>query len=60
MLACGFSGTGFKTAPAIGESLAEWILDGAPRTVDLRPFGLERFAEGRLLVGEHPYRELWR
>jgi sarcosine oxidase subunit beta len=60
VLACGFSGTGFKTAPAIGESLAEWILDGAPRTVDLRPFGLERFAAGRPLVGEHPYQALWR
>ena len=60
VLACGFSGTGFKTAPAIAESLAEWILDGAPATVDLRPFSLDRFADGRLLVGEHPYRELWR
>jgi sarcosine oxidase subunit beta len=60
VLACGFSGTGFKTAPAIGEALAEWILEGAPRSVDLRPFGLQRFAEGRPLVGEHPYRELWR
>jgi sarcosine oxidase subunit beta len=60
VLACGFSGTGFKTAPAIGESLAEWILDGEPRTVDLRPFALERFAAGRLITGEHPYRSLWR
>jgi glycine/D-amino acid oxidase-like deaminating enzyme len=60
VLACGFSGTGFKTAPAIGESLAEWILDGAPRSVDLRPFRLDRFAQGRLLVGEHPYQALWR
>ena len=60
VLACGFSGTGFKTAPAIGEGLAEWILDGAPRTVDLTPFSVDRFAAGRLLVGEHPYRSLWR
>jgi sarcosine oxidase subunit beta len=60
VLACGFSGTGFKTAPAIGESLAEWILDGSPSTVDLRPFGLGRFAAGRPLEGEHPYRSLWR
>lgn len=59
-LACGFSGTGFKTAPAVGASLAEWILDGRPSTVDITPFGLSRFAEGRPLVGEHPYDALWR
>ncbi|NJD29900.1 MAG: FAD-binding oxidoreductase [Chloroflexi bacterium] len=59
-LACGFSGTGFKIAPAVGASLAEWILDGRPTTVDIRPFGLERFAAGRPLVGEHPYDALWR
>jgi sarcosine oxidase subunit beta len=59
-LACGFSGTGFKTAPAIGASLTEWILDGRPETVDITPFALSRFAEGRLLVGEHPYEALWR
>ena len=28
-LACGFSGTGFKTAPAVGRCLTELILDGA-------------------------------
>ncbi len=59
-LACGFSGTGFKTAPAIGASLAEWILDGRPATVDIRPYGLERFAQGRRLEGSHPYGSLWR
>jgi sarcosine oxidase subunit beta len=59
-LQCGFSGSGFKTAPAIGASLAEWILDGRPSTVDITPFGLERFAEGRLIEGEHPYESLWR
>ena len=59
-LACGFSGTGFKTAPAVGASLAEWILDGRPSTVDITPFALSRFAEGRSLVGEHPYDALWR
>jgi sarcosine oxidase subunit beta len=59
-LDCGHSGSGFKTAPVIGLCLAEWILDGEPRTVDIRPFQLERFADGRLLVGEHPYESLWR
>ncbi len=59
-LACGFSGTGFKTAPAIGACLAELILDGQATTVDISGYSLERFAEGRLLVGDHPYGKLWR
>ena len=59
-LACGFSGTGFKTAPAVGASLAELILDGRSTTVDISDFELRRFAEGRPLVGEHPYDLLWR
>ena len=42
----GDSGTSFKTAPAIGICLAEWITDGAPRLVDLTPFRASRFAEG--------------
>ncbi len=43
----GDSGTSFKTSPAIGRCLAEWITQGAPKTVDLRPFRASRFAEGR-------------
>ncbi|MFL5667927.1 MAG: NAD(P)/FAD-dependent oxidoreductase [Chloroflexota bacterium] len=58
-LACGFSGTGFKTAPAIGQCLTELILDGRATTVDISGYGLERFAAGRPLVGDHPYRMLW-
>jgi sarcosine oxidase subunit beta len=59
-LDCGHSGSGFKTAPAIGEALAGWILDGRPAGVDITPFALDRFAAGRPLVGEHPYDALWR
>lgn len=59
-LACGFSGTGFKTAPGVGLSLSELILDGHAMTVDLSDFALERFAAGRTLVGAHPYGHLWR
>ncbi len=51
----GDSGTSFKTAPAIGRCLAEWIVEGAPRTVDLTPFRASRFAEGRPWVDEHAY-----
>jgi glycine/D-amino acid oxidase-like deaminating enzyme len=59
-LACGFSGTGFKTAPAVGACLAELILDGRATTVDISRYSLDRFASGRPLVGEHPYGQLWR
>lgn len=59
-LDCGHSGTGFKTAPAIGLAMAELILDGAPRTIDLSPYSVERFANGRLLVGDHSYGHIWR
>jgi sarcosine oxidase subunit beta len=58
-LLCGFSGSGFKTAPATALGMAELILDGASRSVDVSPYRLERFASGDLLVGEHPYPDLW-
>jgi glycine/D-amino acid oxidase-like deaminating enzyme len=60
ILACGFSGTGFKTAPAIGQCLAELILDGAATTVDISGYAFDRFATGRALRGPHPYGDLWR
>ena len=59
-LACGLSGTGFKTSPAAGASLVELILDGAPKTVDITPFRFERFAEGQLLEGEFGYGHIWK
>ncbi len=59
-LACGLSGTGFKTAPAAGASMAELILDGKPKTVDITPFRFERFAEGQLLQGEYGYGHIWK
>jgi sarcosine oxidase, subunit beta len=40
----GFSGAGFKKAPAIGECMAQWIT-GQPPVVDLTPFRLARFAD---------------
>ena len=51
----GDSGTSFKTAPAIGRCLAEWVVEGKPRTADLAPFRSTRFAEGRPWVDEHHY-----
>lgn len=57
-LDCGHSGTGFKTAPAIGLCMAELILDGASKTVDISPLTPGRFAEGKLILGN--YGNIWR
>lgn len=54
-LATAFSGSGFKTAPAVGTCMAELIVDGRARTVDIDAFRLTRFAEGRRVEGRHPY-----
>jgi sarcosine oxidase subunit beta len=51
-VAAGFSGHGFKLAPALGECLAA-LLRGRPPAVDLAPFAPTRFAEGRLIRGRH-------
>jgi sarcosine oxidase subunit beta len=48
-LAVGFSGHGFMHSPAIGASLSEVILDGKPRSVDLAPLSLNRFAAGAVV-----------
>ncbi|MBI3977868.1 MAG: FAD-binding oxidoreductase [Chloroflexi bacterium] len=54
-VASGCSGNGFKVAPALGMCLAELITEGQFRTVDLTPFRLSRFAEGKPLVGAYEY-----
>jgi len=54
-VAAGFSGTGFKTAPAVGASMAELILTGASTTVDLMPFGFERILSGRMIESPNEY-----
>lgn len=40
---CGWGGHGIMNAPAAGAALAEWIVDGRPTAVEIRPFGPERF-----------------
>src|SRR5947208_243564 len=51
----GDSGTSFKTSPVIGRCLAEWIVEGRPRTADLTPFRSTRFAEGKPWIDEDNY-----
>lgn len=49
-LANGFSGHGFQHAPVVGKLLAELIVDGSTRTVDISSLGLDRFQRGELVV----------
>jgi sarcosine oxidase subunit beta len=48
-VAAGFSGHGFMHSPATGQVMAELLLDGAARSVDISPLGVERFARGEWL-----------
>ena len=59
-LDCGFSGTGFKIAPAVGSCMAELIVDGGSQTADIKPFNPQRFDGGDLLMGDHSYESIWR
>ena len=54
-LATAFSGSGFKIAPAVGMCMAELILDGRAKTVDIEPLSLRRFADGTTADGPYPY-----
>ena len=56
--AIGFSGHGFKLSPAIGKSVAELVVEGRARDVDLTPLRFTRFAEGDLLESSYRYRVL--
>ncbi len=43
----GFSGHGLQQSPAMGRATAEWLTNGAYRTLDMTPLGFERVAAGR-------------
>lgn len=57
VVAAGFSGHGFKIAPAVGTLIADLVVDG--RSADPRipetDFRLSRFGEGDLLRTPYPY-----
>lgn len=47
--AVGFSGHGFKLSPIVGVLMAEQIAEGRGHTLDITPYRLQRFAEGKEL-----------
>ncbi|MDA1280341.1 MAG: FAD-binding oxidoreductase [Chloroflexi bacterium] len=51
----GFSGHGFKLSPGIGKILSDLVVDGSTDMIDVRPFRVERFAEGDELTGGEGY-----
>jgi sarcosine oxidase subunit beta len=54
-MAAGFSGTGFKIAPAVGACMAELITQGRATFVDITPFRLRRFQEQQPICGPYEY-----
>jgi sarcosine oxidase subunit beta len=54
-VAAGFSGTGFKTAPAVGAAMADLILNGKSDNIDISAFGFERLLRGKLIESPNEY-----
>ncbi|MET0931659.1 MAG: FAD-dependent oxidoreductase [Aeromicrobium sp.] len=57
LLCAGFAGHGFKISPAVGDLVADLVLEGDSTDPDVpaADFRLERFAEGNHLSSRHPY-----
>ena len=55
IVAAGFSGMGFKIAPAVGEGIAGLIAGAPTGSVDLAPFRPGRLSEGQPIEPPHPY-----
>ncbi len=51
----GDNGSSFKTAPATGIVLSEWVLEGEPKLMDMSRFTAARYAENRPWHDEHAY-----
>jgi sarcosine oxidase subunit beta len=51
----GTSGHGFKLGPAVGEMMADLVINGEKPDSDINLFGLSRFAEGESVAGKYEY-----
>jgi sarcosine oxidase subunit beta len=54
-VAAGFSGTGFKTSPAVGAAMAKLILEGKGAAGELTPFSFGRILSGSLIRPANEY-----
>lgn len=54
-VAVGMSGQGFKTSPALGRCVAEWIVEGRPSLVDVSQLRATRFESGNRIVAPYEY-----
>jgi FAD-dependent oxidoreductase domain-containing protein 1 len=50
LLACGFSGHGLQHAAGVGRGIAEWVVHGGYRSLDLSPLSMARVAQRRPLI----------
>ena len=57
-LACGFSGGGYKIAPAVGKHVAAGVIDDGPVPEPIAAYNLQRFASGALLRSNRAYEHL--
>ena len=55
IVAAGFSGMGFKIAPAVGEGIAGLIAGAPAGSIDLAPFRPDRLSDGRPIEPPNPY-----
>jgi sarcosine oxidase subunit beta len=55
IVAAGFSGMGFKIAPAVGEAIAGLIMGAPGGSVDLAPFRPGRIGDGQPIDPPNPY-----
>jgi glycine/D-amino acid oxidase-like deaminating enzyme len=53
-LAAGFSGSGFKSGPYVGQIMATWAATGKQPDA-VMPFPLARFVAGKPIMPAHPY-----
>jgi sarcosine oxidase subunit beta len=56
--AVGFSGHGFKLAPAVGKIVSELVMDGKCHSYDISVFRYERFRKGKLTSSEYAHKIL--